>query len=91
MKALFHDEKYQEALENLERSQKFEPDWELSRFKYDSTLKFLLNMKEMVALKGKLKPRKLNSFLKVYWTIYFFTNYWELIVMLFLKQAEHKF
>ncbi|KZS18240.1 Tetratricopeptide repeat protein 5 [Daphnia magna] len=62
--ALFHDEKYQEALENLERSQKFEPDWELSRFKYDSTLKFLLNMKEMVALKGKLKPRKLNSFLK---------------------------
>ncbi|XP_046463732.1 tetratricopeptide repeat protein 5-like [Daphnia pulex] len=62
--ALFHDEKYQEALENLERSQKFEPDWELSKSKYEFTLQFLLNVKEMVTLKGKLKPRKLNSLLK---------------------------
>lgn len=64
-KALFYDEKYQEALENLECCQKFDPSWELSKTKNESTIKFLLSLKEMVTLKGKLKPRKLNGLLKV--------------------------
>ncbi len=63
--ALFYDEKYQEALENLDICQKFDPSWELSKSKYESTVKFLLSVKEMVSLKGKLKPRKLNTLLKV--------------------------
>ena len=62
---MFYDEKYKEALENLEICQKFDPSWDLSKSKYESTIKFLLCVKEMVRLKGKLKPRKLSSLLKV--------------------------
>lgn len=65
LQALFYDEKYQEALANLEHCQKFDPSWELSKSKNESTIKFLLSLKEMVTYKGKLKPRKLNGLLKV--------------------------
>ena len=63
--ALFYDEKYQEALDNLSQCQRFDPSWELSKSKHESTVKFLFNLKDMVALKGKLKPRKLNGLLNV--------------------------
>ena len=63
--ALIFDEQYQEGLENLEKCKSFDPSWDLPDKKKDSTLHMLRSLNCMVIEKGKMKSRKLNTFLKV--------------------------
>jgi len=62
---LIYDERYEEALVNLKRSQEFDPCWELPKSKHSTVVGMLLGLNEVVALKGKLKQRKLKLILKV--------------------------
>lgn len=64
-KALIYDEKFQEALANLESCQKFDPSWDLPKLKLKSTVQLLRGLSQMVNQKGKFKPRKLNILLNV--------------------------
>jgi len=62
--ALIFDEKYQEGIDNLDRSKELDPLWELPVLKKECTVKLLRGLSHMVAQKGKLKLRKLNNLLK---------------------------
>jgi len=62
--ALIFDEKYQEGIDNLDRCKQLDPLWQLPLVKKDSTIQLLRGLCDMVAHKGKLKPRKLNNLIK---------------------------
>ena len=66
VQALIFDEKYQEGIDNLDRSKELDPLWELPVLKKECTVKLLRGLSHMVAQKGKLKLRKLNNLLKVF-------------------------
>ncbi len=63
--ALIFDEQFQLGLENLERARTLDPSWDLPGLRKESTLQMLRSLSAMVALKGRLKTRKLNLLLKV--------------------------
>lgn len=62
--ALIFDEQFQLGLENLERARTLDPSWDLPGLRKESTLQMLRSLSAMVALKGRLKTRKLNLLLK---------------------------
>jgi len=62
--ALIFDEKYQEGIDNLDRCKQLDPLWQLPLLKKNSTVQLLRGLSDMVAQKGKLKPRKLNNLIK---------------------------
>lgn len=57
--------RFQEALENIEKSLKCDPNWDIARRKLETVYQHLQELSEMVELRGKLKHRKLNGLLKV--------------------------
>jgi len=66
VQALIFDEKYQEGIDNLDRCKQLDPLWQLPLLKKNSTVQLLRGLSDMVAQKGKLKPRKLNNLIKVH-------------------------
>ncbi|GIY48554.1 tetratricopeptide repeat protein 5 [Caerostris darwini] len=61
--ALKYDENYRLALENLEKSLKYDPFWNDPKEQLEMLVKHLENIQQMITKKGKMKPRKIKDIL----------------------------
>ncbi|GIZ04123.1 tetratricopeptide repeat protein 5 [Caerostris extrusa] len=61
--ALKYDENYRLALENLEKSLKYDPFWNDPKEQLEMLVKHLENIQHMITKKGKMKPRKIKDIL----------------------------
>lgn len=59
--AFKYQEKYQLALEALDRAILLDPFWELPRNKLEDLLKYLKDMQKSINCRGRLKPKKLHQ------------------------------
>ncbi|XP_071452469.1 tetratricopeptide repeat protein 5-like [Hetaerina americana] len=62
--ALKYEEDYQQALECFMRAISLDPTWDTARHKEEELCVYLANVQELIASKGKLKGKKLQSLIQ---------------------------